>query len=246
MGKLGSALKTGQTAIELGQNAHNLAAAASEIRAMDKKDLGRQAGRHVFNEGTETSKVVGKTWLKTFEVVPRLICRGLQFVFAVIASGFYGHCIDVEHKTSAHISTLWIFAVVLAGASAITAVLFVALTPLGAIPFIGSRLRLIKTYRAFAWDLALCISWFVALGVFGGIFLKRPSGETYKSGKTGPMKIAVWVDLVNALLWMASGVYGAMKTFFGKKANQITDKIGQKLFERKKVVTKEDAYAESV
>ncbi|KAK7420748.1 hypothetical protein QQX98_002552 [Neonectria punicea] len=245
MNKFGSAIKAGQTAIELGQNVHGLAGAASEFRAADKGELGRKAGRHAFNEGAETGKTMGKTWLKTFEVVPRLVCRGLQFIFALIACGFYGHRVDQDREREDGFSPEWYLALIVAGASAITSLVFVAATPIGAIPYVGSKIKITKTYRAFVWDLILFISWIVVFGIFAGIFLHRDSEDKYKGSTTGPMKVAVWVDLVSSLLWFASGVYGCLKTFLGEKADQMTDKMGKKLFDKKAAADK-NAYAESV
>ncbi|WYZ43252.1 hypothetical protein EsH8_VI_000951 [Colletotrichum jinshuiense] len=246
MNKIGTALKAGQTAVELGRNVQGLAGAASEFRSVDKRELGRKAGRGVFDEGAETGKTMGKTWLKTFEVVPRLVCRGLQFIFALIACGFYGNRVDADRKDNDGFSPEWILAITVAGASAITSILFVAATPLGAIPYVGSKIKLFKTYRAFAWDLVLFVAWIVVFGIFAAIFLDRDSDDSYKGSSTSLMKIAVWIDLVNALLWLFSGVYGAIKTFLGEKTDQMTNKIGQKLFEKKQAPTKEAEYAESV
>ncbi|KAM5349645.1 hypothetical protein ACJ41O_006150 [Fusarium nematophilum] len=245
MGKFGNAIKAGQTAIELGKTAQGFAGTASELRSADKGELGRKAGRHAFNEGTETGKTVGKAWLKTFEVVPRLVCRGLQFLFAIIACGFYGNRVAADDKADDGFSPEWILAIIVAGVSATTAILFVAATPLGALPYIGSRLKLFKTYRAFAWDLILFIAWIVVFGIFAAIFLHRDSDNPYKGSSTGSMKVAVWIDMVNSLLWLASGLYGCVKTFLGDKADEMTDKVGQKLFEKRKAPEKQSD-AESV
>ncbi|KAF3361136.1 hypothetical protein VdG1_00745 [Verticillium dahliae VDG1] len=81
-----------------------------------------------------------------------------------------------------------------------------------------------------------------------GIFLGRDSDDPYKGASTGAMKTAVWVDLVNAIFWAVSGAYGCFKTFLGEKADQATDKLGKKLFEKKQpqAPAKSDGYAESV
>lgn len=248
MGKLDKALKAGQVAIELTNNAKTVAGVASSFKAADKSELGRAAGRHAFNEGAGVGKTAGKSWLKTFEVIPRLVCRGLQFLFAIIACGFYGNRVDAESKAGDGVSAEWIYAVMVAGLSAVTAVLFVAATPLGAIPVIGSALKLFKTYRAFAWDMILFIAWIVTFGIFAGIFLKRggEDEDRYKGSNTSAMKAAVWIDFVNAILWIVSGIYGATKTFLGDKMDEATDKAGHKLFSKKKSTGKADVYAESV
>ncbi|CAI4214430.1 unnamed protein product [Parascedosporium putredinis] len=184
MGKLTTAIKAGQTAVELTQNAKSLADTASSFKSADKGVLGRAAGRQAFNEGADIGKTAGKSWLKTFE---------------------------------------WIFALLVAGGSAITAALFLLAAPF------------------------LFIAWIVVFGLFAGLFLGRDSGEDeeYKGSNTRAMKIAVWVDFVNSLLWFASAVYGCIKTMLGNKVDRMTDKAGQKMFSKKQAPSK-DNYAESV
>ncbi|PKS08768.1 hypothetical protein jhhlp_004821 [Lomentospora prolificans] len=246
MGKLSTAIKAGQTAVELTNNAKTLAGAAQSFKSADKEELGRAAGRHAFNEGADIGKTAGKTWLKTFEVIPRMVCRGLQFLFAIIACGFYGNRVDADRKDGDGYSPEWIFAILIASISAVTAVLFIAAAPLSALPFVGSKLKMCKTYRAFTWDAGLFIAWIVVFGLFAGLFLHRDGDdEEYKGSSTSAMKVAVWVDLVNSLLWLASAIYGCVKTFLGEKVDHITDKAGHKLFTKKQEHTK-DNYAESV
>lgn len=249
MGKLDMALK----AVELGKSASNLAGAAKDFRAADKGEMGRQAGHQVFTTGTDAGKEVGKTWLKTFEVIPRFVCRGLQFLFAIIACGFYGNRVDSERRDDdSGFSAEWIFAILVAGLSAVTAILFVVVVPLSALPFIGGRIKITRTYRAFAWDAIMFIAWIVVFGIFAGIFLGRDDEDDgkYKGASTGAMKTAVWVDLVNVILWLVSAVYGAVKTFLGERVDRLTDKAGSKLFTKKPAATDKEmelkAYAESV
>lgn len=246
MGKLQSALKAGQAAIELTNNAKSVAGAASTFRSADKSDLGRAAGRHAFREGTDVGKTAGKSWLKTFEVIPRLVCRALQFLFAIIACGFYGNRVQVESKAGDGVSAEWIYAVLIAGLSAVTSVLFAAASPMSALPYIGGKLNLFKTYKAFPWDLFLFIAWIVTFGIFAGIFLKRKDDDEYKGSNTSAMKGAVWIDFVNAIVWLVSGVYGTVKTCLGEKVDKVTDKAGEKLFRKRNAPQKDDYYAESV
>ena len=230
---LASALKAGQTVVELGKDAQSFRKAASDFRSADKGDMGRQAGHQAFNKGADTGKEMGKAWLKTFETIPRFVCRGLQFILALVACGFYGNRVDADRKADDGFSPEWIFAIFVAGISAVSAFLLVVVVPLGALPFIGSRFKIARTHRAFAWDLTMFVMWLVVFGIFAGIFLKRDSDEPYKGSSTGAMKTAVWVDLVNAILWLISGTYGAIKTFVGEKANSLTNKMGTKLFSKK-------------
>ncbi|KAJ2977421.1 hypothetical protein NQ176_g4381 [Zarea fungicola] len=233
MGKLSSAIKAGQTAAQFANNAQNAHAAAQTFRQADKRQIGRDAGRFAFNEGASTGKTVGKTWLKTFEVIPRMVVRTLQFILAIMACGFYGHRVDADRQSHKGFAPEWIFAILVAGLSAVTAIAFVVAASAGIIPIIGSRLKLLKTYRAFAWDATLFIAWLVVFGIFAAIFLRRKNDDPYKGASVGTMKTAVWVDLVNAILWLVSAAYGCVKTFLGRKIDAASDKVGDKLFSRK-------------
>ncbi|KAJ4150747.1 hypothetical protein LMH87_011482 [Akanthomyces muscarius] len=233
MGKLASALKAGQTAAQFANDANNARNAANDFRQADKRQMGRDAGRFAFSEGANTGKTMGKTWLKTFEVIPRIVVRTLQFILALVAVGFYGHRVDADRKDDKGYAPEWLFAVVVAGCSAVTAISFMVAASAGAIPVIGARLKMLKTHRAFAWDASLWIAWLVVFGIFAGIFLKRKSDEPYKGASVGAMKTAVWVDLVNAILWMGSAAYGCFKTFLGRKVDEASDKVGNKLFSKK-------------
>lgn len=69
------------------------------------------------------------------------VIRFFQFVFAVTALGLYGEQITGQRNTMGHADGRWIFVEVVAGLSAITALIFM-------VPFV-------KTYLAFGWDLLL-------------------------------------------------------------------------------------------
>ncbi|TPX11927.1 uncharacterized protein E0L32_007425 [Thyridium curvatum] len=172
--------------------------------------------------------------LKAWENVPRLVVRGLQFLFALVVIGFYGHRVDVDRRTEgARQSPEWIYGVFVGGASCVAALLLALAGPLS---IISSRLR---TYRMFAADLTLFLLWIVVFGIFGGIFLRRTDKEgDYKGASTSTQRHVVWLDLVNALLWLVSGVYGAVKTCLGNKVDgvgdKVTGKVTSKLFGRKK------------
>jgi H+/Cl- antiporter ClcA len=83
-----------------------------------------------------------------------------------------------------------VYAEVVASISAVTALVYM-------IPFV-SRIPLL-----FIWDTLLFILWIALFGVFGHLYIHaNAQGD---SGITR-MKNAVWVDLVNALLWLGSAV----------------------------------------
>ncbi|TVY37521.1 hypothetical protein LCER1_G009109, partial [Lachnellula cervina] len=83
-----------------------------------------------------------------------------------------------------------VYAEITASLSAITALLY--LVPL--ISHIG---------LLFIWDTILFILWIALFGLFGNMYIhERAEGD----GGVQRMKNAVWVDLVNALLWLFSAV----------------------------------------
>lgn len=235
MGKLNTFIKGAQTVGEVAKHGKTIADATSSFRAADKGDIGRSVGRHAFHETTDIGKTAGKSWLKTFEVIPRLVCRGLQLLFALIACGFYGNRVDSDRRDGddGGFAPEWLYAITIAGLSAVTAVLFTVVLPLSAVPILGSKVSLFKTYRAFGWDLFLFIAWIVTFGIFAGIFLKRDNDDEYKGANTRAMKAAVWIDFVNVILWLVSGVYGAIKTCLGERVDRVTDKVSNKMFDKK-------------
>lgn len=218
--------------LKAAKSAKQAQSAANDFRQADKRQMGRDAGHFAYTQGTDKGKTVAKTWLKTFEVIPRVICRGTQFILALIAIGFYGHRVDADRKDGTGFSPEWLFAVIIGGLSAVTSMLFLATASAGMIPFVGSKLKMLKTYRAFWWDGVLFISWMVVFGIFAKIFLKRQNGDTYKGADTGAMKTAIWVDLISAIFWFMSGVYGFCKTCLGRKVDGVTEKAGNKMFQQ--------------
>lgn len=69
------------------------------------------------------------------------VIRFFQFVLALTVLGLYGQDIDGQRKYAGRADGRWVFAEVVAGLSAITALIF-------AVPFF-------KTYKAFGWDVLL-------------------------------------------------------------------------------------------
>lgn len=55
------------------------------------------------------------------------------------------------------------------------------------------------------------ILWIALFGIFGHIYI--PAHATPKQGGIHRMKNAVWVDLVNALLWLATAIYATVIWF---------------------------------
>jgi len=130
----------------------------------------------------------------TLSYIIHSIFRIFQIILALTVCGLYG--VDLNHADKAHKYSdgKWVYAEVTAALSAFTALLYL-------IPF-TSRIPL-----AFVWDTILFILWIALFGLFGNMFIKE-----HAEGNKGVqrMKNAVWIDLVNALLWLTSAVGMAM------------------------------------
>ncbi|ROW03570.1 hypothetical protein VSDG_01379 [Cytospora chrysosperma] len=170
------------------------------------------------NNGISYGKKVAAAPLRAWESIPRMVVRGLQFLLGIVIVGIYGN------RVSNGLSPEWLYGLVVAGVSSVTAVVFAIAAPFGAV---SNRC---KTHRLFTWDLMIFILWIVAFGIFAGIFLHRDSDDSYKGSSTTVEKAAMWIDLVNAVLWLISGVYGFAKTFLGGKIDTLGGKVTGKLF----------------
>lgn len=164
------------------------------------------------NHGIAYGRKAATAPLKAYENIPRWVVRGLQFVLGLVIVGLYGHRVQkqsdaAKESDDVHVSPEWVFGLIVAGLSSITAVAFAIAAPFGAV---SNRC---KTARLFSWDLTLFLLWIVVFGIFAAIFLHRDNDDSYKGASTLTEKSAVWVDLVNAILWLVSGTYGFVKTF---------------------------------
>jgi hypothetical protein len=106
------------------------------------------------------------------------------------------------------LTTPQVYAEVTASISAVTAALYL-------IPFV-SRIPFL-----FAWDLILFILWIAVFGIFGKMYI----GTRADDYGIQRMKNAVWVDLVNALLWLISAC--GMLVYWVKHRNNKTRFTGR-------------------
>ncbi|KAK4900988.1 hypothetical protein LTR27_002171 [Elasticomyces elasticus] len=146
----------------------------------------------------------------------RIFLRFLQLVFAVTVAGLYAVDLqDVKHihdyklgNYGVWIYSRWVFAEVVAILSIITVLVY-------AVPFV-------KSSWGFAWDWCLFILWTALFGLFARVFIPASdSADAYRLAYPYPydryipmvirivvrMKRAVWIDLVNMLLWFVTAVY---------------------------------------
>ncbi|KAI0406487.1 hypothetical protein F4802DRAFT_100338 [Xylaria palmicola] len=151
-----------------------------------------------------------ETWL-------RLVGRGLQLVFALVVIGLYGTRVREDRSEGHHQAVQWLYALTVGGLSALTAILFAIPQPF------------VRTARLFAWDLVMFVLWIAAFGTFAVIFLRMPDDDAhkwYQGTRVSTMRSAVWIDLVNAIFWLLTGLYGCFRTFVSRK---VDEKIDSKL-----------------
>lgn len=109
----------------------------------------------------------------------------VQFALAIAVCALYGIDLHRASKEGKYMDSKWVYAEVVVGLSAFTTVLYL-------VPFI------LRFWLVWAWNLILFILWIALFGVFGNMYIREDA-----EGDSGiqRMKNAVWVDLVNALLW---------------------------------------------
>ncbi|KFY00379.1 hypothetical protein V490_01382 [Pseudogymnoascus sp. VKM F-3557] len=119
------------------------------------------------------------------------VVRFIQFILALTVCGLYG--VDVTSMRKAHVHTdgRWAYAIVVGTFSAITALIYL-------IPVTMRKMSIL-----FVWDVLLLFFWIVLFGIFGKLFIKEDA-EGNKDIQR--MKNAVWVDLINMLLWLATSI----------------------------------------
>ncbi|KAI0165221.1 hypothetical protein GGR52DRAFT_100708 [Hypoxylon sp. FL1284] len=165
-----------------------------------------------FGKGAATKQVY------IYEMWARWAARGIQFILALVVIGLYGNRVDRDRRDGNAQASAWVYALVVAGMTCITCLAYAIPNP-----FKG-----MQPHRLFAWDLILFVLWIALFGTFAAIFLKRHDGDEYEGTSVRLMKCAVWVDLVNALLWFGTGAYGGFRTLLGRKVNGKIDQYSDR------------------
>ncbi|MCJ1463579.1 hypothetical protein MMC07_002187 [Pseudocyphellaria aurata] len=136
--------------------------------------------------------------------IANTILRFLQFVFAIAVLGLYGQDLRSMHKAGIKSEPRWVYAEVVGAFSAFTALVYV--------------LPMVKSYLAFGWDVILFILWTAVFGLFGKLFIHEdPEGD----GAIQRAKNAVWVDLINMLLWLVTAISGGLLFFRNRSTRSL-------------------------
>ncbi|KAI1108837.1 hypothetical protein F5Y14DRAFT_434537 [Nemania sp. NC0429] len=129
----------------------------------------------------------------------------IQFVLAVTVIGLYGTDLDRAQKGADLADGKWVYAIVVASLSAVTAILYL-------IPVV---LRLVVVP---VWSFVMFVLWIALFGLFGSLYIDaRPQGDA----DIQRMKNAVWVDLTNALLWLIGTAAAAADWWFHRRRNSL-------------------------
>ncbi|PLB45048.1 hypothetical protein P170DRAFT_502091 [Aspergillus steynii IBT 23096] len=140
----------------------------------------------------------------TYGAITRLTLRILQFTFAIVVAGIYGADLAHATKNNAHAHAEWIYAEFVVIVSALTAIAYL-LAP--------------RIHGAWAvWDAVIVVLWVAQAGVFGTIFTADVnSGYEEATLSVARMKAAVWIDLMNLFLWLATTILGIVWGVRGRR-----------------------------
>lgn len=139
------------------------------------------------------------------------VLRALQLIFAAVVAGLYGT--DLAHftNTHAHADAEWIYAEFVAAVSAVTSLIFILVSSIHV-----------------AWsvlDMTIFVLWLAQVGVFGTIFYPTVRPEyTGSTTSVSRMRAAVWVDLVNMVLWLLTAVLRVARSIRARKESRKASK----------------------
>ncbi|KAL8845736.1 MAG: hypothetical protein Q9221_009118 [Calogaya cf. arnoldii] len=131
-----------------------------------------------------------------FSKLESWVMRFLQFVFAITVIGLYAQDLRAASKAGKYSDSKWGYATAVGVIGAVSSLLLA-----------WPRLSM----WAWGWDFVVFILFTALFGLFGKMFIHENA-----EGINGidRMKNAVWIDLINMLLWFITAVYGMVMFFF--------------------------------
>ncbi|KAJ6092800.1 hypothetical protein N7486_008089 [Penicillium sp. IBT 16267x] len=166
------------------------------------------------------------------------VLRFLQFVFGLTVIGLYGKDVRHDHEDDDTYHAKWVFALIVGFLATSTAAFHMIL------PFLMKRVNNSRNPKLhlpqFVWEFVLCIIWLTVFGIFGKMYIgvypinsssssKRDSSSSSSSSdsttlvlgdasKINRMRHAVWVDLVNLLMWVFTASWVLLRWLKGRRA----------------------------
>lgn len=140
--------------------------------------------------------------------------RFCQFALALTVAGLYGDDLHNACVKNVYIDAKWVFAEIVAALAAATSAAYLVIwccVARLARPALTSYYSM--HFPLFLWEMFMCLVWLTLFGIFGKMYLSEdPEGD---SGIVR-MKNAVWVDLVNLLLWTATMIWSGLRWWQGR------------------------------
>ncbi|KAF3396256.1 hypothetical protein F1880_006825 [Penicillium rolfsii] len=170
--------------------------------------------------------------------------RFLQFVFGLTVIGLYGRDVHHDHENGQSARARWVFALIAAFLATSTAAVHMVL------PFLMRRVTYRPNPKLklpqFVWEFILCILWLTLFGIFGKMYIgvypshsndssKRDATTTTTdsssstsssssvlgdAAKINRMRHAVWIDLVNLVMWVVTASWVLLRWL---KSRRVTD-----------------------
>jgi hypothetical protein len=164
--------------------------------------------------------------------------RFLQFVFGLTVIGLYGKDVRHDHEDGHTWHAKWVFAMITAFLATSTAAMHIIL------PFLTRRVNSPPNPKLklpqFVWEFILCILWLTLFGIFGKMYIgvypsatkdsgKRDTDSTSTStsssdsglgdaSKINRMRHAVWIDLVNLMMWVVTASWVLLRWLKSRRA----------------------------
>ncbi|KAL4808731.1 hypothetical protein BDV18DRAFT_133057 [Aspergillus unguis] len=143
-----------------------------------------------------------------------------QFAFGLAVIGLYSQDINSAHDDGNSAPAKWVYAVVTAFVSTVTATLYLLLGW-----WWNKRSKDSFSQRSglylplFAWECVLVILWLVVFGIFGEMYIGvyHVGGKEGGDSKVTRMRRAVWVDLACLVLWAVSGAWRGLRWWKGRR-----------------------------
>ncbi|KAL9619416.1 MAG: hypothetical protein Q9160_005927 [Pyrenula sp. 1 TL-2023] len=134
-----------------------------------------------------------------------LVIRLLEFVLGLTVLGSYAS--DLQHPPKDFKDGKWVFATITATLSVFAAVIH------GFMPFVDA----LSTSAYVVWDLIVSILFWAVFGSFAKMYLHQKDSKR--------MSNIIWIDLICAMLWLASAFGGLVRVYKRKSRFEVTEKV---------------------
>ncbi|KAJ5609650.1 hypothetical protein N7528_010217 [Penicillium herquei] len=197
--------------------------------------------------GTDTKYVLTPPATKAGKLTAMFmsVVRFLQFVFGLTVVALYGNDVHHDHEDDRQANAKWVFAVIVGGLATLTALWHMILPFVKRRVHSGSNQH---TFNAkvllpeFIWEFIICVIWLTLFGIFGSMYIgvygsdsssssssssKRDSSSSSSSSsdsglgdnaKINRMRHAVWVDLVNLVMWVITSTWVLLRWIKSRRA----------------------------